>query len=47
MQTDERVRVANEAVAGALAMKMLTWEDMFLGRIREVRKLEQVGGVAD
>ena len=42
VQTDERVRVANEAIAGALALKMLAWEDLFLNRIREVRLAEQV-----
>ena len=39
-ETDERVRVTGEAVAGALAAKMLVWEGPLLERVRAIRRRE-------
>ncbi|GIL44672.1 hypothetical protein Vafri_2198, partial [Volvox africanus] len=38
--TDERVRLAGEVVEGALAMKMLGWEDPFAEALRSIRARE-------
>ncbi|KAG2425890.1 hypothetical protein HYH02_014893 [Chlamydomonas schloesseri] len=38
--TDERVRLAGEVVEGALAMKMLSWEDPFTSALRSIRGRE-------
>ncbi|GIL76011.1 hypothetical protein Vretifemale_5752, partial [Volvox reticuliferus] len=38
--TDERVRLAGEVVEGALAMKMLGWEDPFAEALRSIRSRE-------
>ncbi|GLC33196.1 hypothetical protein PLESTB_000360400 [Pleodorina starrii] len=38
--TDERVRLAGEVVEGALAMKMLSWEDPFADALRAIRARE-------
>ncbi len=38
--TDERVRLAGEVVEGALAMKMLGWEDPFADALRNIRRRE-------
>ncbi|GFR41484.1 hypothetical protein Agub_g2175, partial [Astrephomene gubernaculifera] len=38
--TDERVRLAGEVVEGALAMKMLGWEDPFAAALRDIRGRE-------
>ncbi len=40
-RTDERVRLTGEVIQGALAMKMLGWEEPFSAAIRAIRK--QVG----
>eukprot|EP00887_Chlorella_sp_A99_P004200 scaffold15.g4200.t1 len=39
-QTDERVRLAGEALSGILAAKMLCWEDAFLAQLSAVRRRE-------
>ncbi len=39
-RTDERVRMESEVVAGALAMKMLSWEKPFLEAIIGTRAAE-------
>jgi hypothetical protein len=38
--TDERVRLEGEAISGALAIKMLGWEDAVYAAITRVRRLE-------
>jgi hypothetical protein len=37
-RADERVRLTGEVIAGALAMKMLAWEDPFTDAICKIRK---------
>lgn len=38
--TDKRVGLINEVISGALAVKMLGWEDPFYSRIKSIRKRE-------
>eukprot|EP00798_Chlamydomonas_sp_ICE-L_P019162 gene19162-25771_t len=40
IHTDERVKVASEAVQGNMAIKMLGWEDLFGNAIKKRRKSE-------
>lgn len=37
-RADERVRLTGEVISGALAMKMLGWEDPFTDAICDIRK---------
>ena len=39
-RTDERVRLASEAVQGALAMKMLSWQAPIAEALRAIRRAE-------
>lgn len=39
-RADERVRLTGEVISGALAMKMLGWEDPFTAAICDIRKQE-------
>lgn len=41
IKTDERVRLESEAINGALAMKMLGWEDPFNDALKKIRHQEQ------
>jgi hypothetical protein len=42
-RADERVRLTGEVISGALAMKMLSWEDPFTDAICSIRKQARAG----